>query len=87
MGFGLWVEGGKPSCYVASKDRYTKEEFEKECAAEADGYLEVGETKEGYVRWYPTAPEGIDIDGGCYSFCSPGRGAFQVWYADVKTII
>jgi len=84
MGFGMWCEGDTPSCYVGPKSNYTKEEFEKECEQDADGYFEFFDTKEAYARFYPVAPEGIDREGGTYSFCNSGRGAFPVWVRDVK---
>lgn len=84
MGFGMWCEGNTPSCYVAPKSKYSKEEFEEECKHDADGYFEFGETKEDHARFYPVAPEGIDRESGTYSFCQPGRGAFAVWVIDVK---
>lgn len=86
MGFGLWTEGDNPSCFVGPKSEYTKEEFEKESVMEADGYYELGETKELYARWYPIAPEGIEREGGTYAFCEPKRGSFPVWVSDVKPI-
>ncbi|WP_338709201.1 hypothetical protein [Paenibacillus amylolyticus] len=85
MGFGMWHDGGNPSCYVAPKKDYdSSDEFELECERESDGFYEIGPAYERHARWFPVAPEGIDIDDGCYSFCSPGRGAFPVWVVDVK---
>lgn len=84
MGFGMWTEGDTPSCYVAPKSEYAKDEFESECVHDADGYFELAETTEDHARWYPVSPEGIDREGGTYSFCKPGRGAFAVWVKDVK---
>lgn len=85
MGFGMWHDGGNPSCYVAPKADYdSSEDFKEECIAESDGFYEIGPVRERYARWFPVAPEGIDIDGGCYAFCSAGRGSFAVWVADVK---
>lgn len=84
LGFGMWYEGGNPSCYAAPKKSYSLEEFDSECEVEADGYYDLSETREGFARWYPNAPEGIDTEGGCYSFCKEGKGAFPVWIKDVK---
>lgn len=86
MGFCTFHDEGHgaPLNYVAPKSTYTKEEFIAECEEMSDGYYELGEVKEAYCRWYPASPEGIDIDGGCYSFCEPGKGAFQVWYCDIN---
>ncbi|HIW33482.1 MAG TPA: hypothetical protein IAA29_11925 [Candidatus Paenibacillus intestinavium] len=86
MGFSSFYEGGDGVivCYVAPKSDYKKEDFFDTCVKESDGYHELGEVKEGYCRWYPNAPEGIDLDGGCYSFCKEGKGAFPVWYVDIE---
>ena len=84
--FGLWYECDMPACYVASKSKYSKEEFRNECEHDADGYYKFGEIKEKHARYFPVAPEGVDIDGGCYSFCNPGRGSFPVWCVDIEPI-
>jgi len=87
MGFGMWHECGTPSCYVSPKSNYkNQEDFREECELESDGFYAIGIIRQGYARWFPVAPEGMDIEGGTYSFCSPGRGAFPVWVADVKEI-
>lgn len=85
MGFCTFHDEGHGAAlnYVAPKSTYSKEEFEAECEEMSDGYHQLGETKEGWCRYYPVSPEGIDIDGGCYSFCKEGRGAFAVWYKDL----
>lgn len=81
MGFSTFHDGYQSTNYVAPKSEYSKEEFESECAHE--GWYKHGETKEGFCRWYPVAPEGCDIEGGCYSFCKEGKGAFPVWYNEI----
>lgn len=78
---------GTPLNYVAPKAEYTKDDFEKECDAEADGYYSFGEVKEGWCKYYEEAPEGIDIDGGCFGFCNKAeQGAFEVWYVDLEEV-
>lgn len=39
------------------------------------------EVDRNYVRWYPKSPEGLsnEFPDGCYTFCKPGRGAFEVF--------
>ncbi|WP_143767896.1 hypothetical protein [Paenibacillus glucanolyticus] len=88
MGFVTFYDQGhgSPLNYVAPKSDYTTEEFIAECEEMSDGYYTLGEAKEAYCRWYPVAPEGIDLDEGCYSFCEPGKGAFPVWYCDINPV-
>ena len=51
LGFSLWCEDGvgQPSCFVAPKSNYTKEEFEKECINESDDYYELSDIREGHI--------------------------------------
>lgn len=87
MGFASFQDEGIGNVvsFVGPKSDYTKEEFIEKCKIESDCYYKYGEVQEGYCRYYPTAPEGIDIDGGCYGFCDEaGPGAFAVWYVDIE---
>ncbi|MDQ0091641.1 hypothetical protein J2T12_005081 [Paenibacillus anaericanus] len=88
MGFSVWNDWDNPCSYVAPKSSYTKEEFERNCEVESDGYYRLGETEEKFARWYPVIPEDICLDGegGCYGLCQQAKGAFPVWYKDIKPI-
>ncbi|CAM3707950.1 hypothetical protein COLU111180_04230 [Cohnella lubricantis] len=96
MGICSFSDGGiHLTDFVAPKADYPDaESFVKACKFEFD-YEEDGDlkyeekikvenVKEGHCRWYPVAPEGCDIDGGCYSFSKPGPGAFPVWYIPLQ---
>jgi hypothetical protein len=93
MGICCFTDGGiHQTEFVAPKSDYPDaENFVKACAFEFDyqdedgnykyqDKLKVENVKEGYCRWYPVAPEGCDVDGGCYSFGKAGPGSFPVWY-------
>lgn len=86
MGFCIFTDGARATDVVAPKSDFnTAEEFLERAMLECDGYdwtnkLTAENVREGFCRWYPVAPEGCEIDGGCYSFSKPGPGAFPVWY-------
>jgi hypothetical protein len=91
MGFCLFTDGGAYTTdVVAPKSDYaSKEDFFKKAKAECDGFewediIKLENVTEAYCRWYPVAPEGCDIKGGCYSFSKPGLGAFPVWRIDLQ---
>lgn len=68
---------GAPLHLVAPKNKYTKQEFQKECESEAaECEYVLGEVKEAHCRWF--------INEKLYSFCRPGKGAFPVWYCDIN---
>lgn len=86
MGFSFFGEGmGVTTDIVAPQSEYpTKEDFLDAAMGECEGFyfdekLALENIVQDYCRWYPVAPEGLDFPSGCYSFCSPGRGAFPVW--------
>lgn len=82
MGFSTFTDGYTSTNHVAPKSEYSKEQFEYECTA--DQFYTYGETKEGFVRWYPRGKgEDNEFEGGCYSFCKEGRGSFAVWYNEI----
>lgn len=81
-------DGYNATDIVAPKSKYpTKEDFIKECMVEeyTESYnnwadkVKIENVKESYCRYFPSGIEGWDNDGGCYSFCKEGTGAFPVW--------
>lgn len=89
MGFSVFTDGYFATDIVGTKEAYpTIESFLKEAEFEAydtwEGKIKPENVREGYCRYYPIAPEGCDIEGGCYSFSKPGPGAFPVWYINIR---
>lgn len=90
MGFCIFTDGYYATDVVAPKANYpTKEEFLKEASSECDGYawedkVVIENIEEGFCRWYPAAPEGLDFESGCYSFSKQGAGAFPVWFINIR---
>lgn len=91
MGIICFHDGSYPTDFVAPMSDYpTKESFIEACQGEFDYYEEhqdkvtIENVKEGHCRFYPVAPEGLEFDNGCYSFCGPGKGAFEVWYIELS---
>lgn len=90
MGICLFADGYSITDFVAPKSKYPDvDSFIDACKGEFDwlygeDIFTAEKVKEGYCRWYPVAPEGVDIEGGCYGFSRAGRGSFAVWYISVR---
>lgn len=89
MGFSVFTDGCYATDIVAPKSIYpTIEDFLKEAQIEAyDDWadkIKAENVREGYCRYYRIPPEGCDFEGGCYSFSNQGKGAFPVWYINIR---
>lgn len=90
MGLMVFTNFGDMTDVVAPRSDYdTAEDFLIAALDECDGYeiedkLTIEAVREDYCRWYPEAPEDVGVDGPCYAFSQPGKGAFAVWRIDLQ---
>jgi hypothetical protein len=93
LGFCLFSDGNFATDIVAPKSICaTKEDFLAECLTEYGedyhdkwaGKIKLENITEAHCRYYPSGIEGMDWEGGCYSFGREGAGAFPVWRIDLQ---